>query len=189
MNKAIISKSDLLSIGMQYYIIRKKQHMSVKITMIGVCLILSTSQLIYGQVTEKINNDFISYAGSIIDPSQFKDSTAIYTCQLQLIVDRKNPLGALLSSNDTTVSRYLKHIETLKAFDFKGLMGNHERVCFRIPIAVTVIDSKYGKQSIDANSMSKYISMLYIVPAHMKNKLHTIQMFPLIVTIDKKIYD
>jgi hypothetical protein len=162
--------------------------MSLKIILISIYLMIS-GKLLYGQVSQETNNEFNNYVRTLIDFSKFKDSTAIYTCQIQVIVDRDLTGGVVILSNDTSVFNKFIDIKAFKKFNFQKLMGNHHQVSFKVPIAIIISDSKYGKQNIDAWLLANRIAMLYSIPETMKSNLYSIQMFPLIVTVDKKVYN
>ena len=134
-------------------------------------------------------NNFIRLLANKLNFNRFKDSTAIYTCKVQIIVDRKRPSNLVLSTNDSTVIKNIKGLDSLKAIDFYPLMGKHTHVAFQLPIAVVVFSSNQENQTIDLNIVSDKILML-----HYNNKLETggvpvIHLFPHIVTLDKKVYD
>lgn len=164
------------------------KYMSIRIILVGICLILLSISS-FSQVSDKVNKDFNKFAASVLNMSEFKDSTAIYTCKLQLIVDRNDPTRAVLSTNNSTVTEHIKGLNSLKNFDFRALMGEHKRVAFLIPIAVIITDSNHGKQCIDANTISdKLLTLLSDFKLDTKG-LPIMQMFPLITTLDKKVYD
>lgn len=162
--------------------------MSIKILMLGLCLIIFSIN-VFSQVSNKRNEDFIAFSTGTLDLSEFKDSTAIYTCTLQLIIDRKKPSEAVLSTSDSIVSRYIKGLDSLKKFDFVSLMGKHRQVAFQIPIAVIVSASNYGKQCIDVHLIADKIRILNTDNKINSKDFAVIKMFPLIFTLDKKVYD
>lgn len=162
--------------------------MSIKIIAAGLWLTVFSME-VFGQVSDKSNKDFITYAAGILNFDEFEDSTAIYTCKLQLIVDRRNPSQAVLSTNDSTVTRYIKGLDSLKKFDFISLMGKHRRVAFQMPIAVIVSDSNYGKQCVNANIIADKLTTLHSAYKLSTEGLYVIEMFPLITTLDKKVYE
>ena len=151
-----------------------------------LCLFI---QLSHGQVADSIGKAFITHTFGKLDYSQFKDSTALYTCRLQLIVFKDQKKTMQLSSNDTTISNQIKGLEVIKSFDFRRLIGKNNRVAFHIPVAVIVWGSKSTHQMIDAITIDNRINQLFYFQSSERDKIPTIQMSPLVISLDKKVYD
>lgn len=162
--------------------------MSIRLFFLSIFLIACAFSA-FSQTFYKSSTSFTEFAYNKLDMHSFKDSTAIYAFNIQITVFKSRPSATVISSNDTLVSKFIIGLDSLKKFNFEPLMGNYKSVKFIVPLAVIVSSSGYNRQCIDAHLLSQKITMLFYDMSQNSQTLPTVQLQPLILRFDKKVYD
>ncbi len=114
------------------------------------CIILFLFILspLFGQPNMQLMNEFTALSNKYLKFDLFPDSTAMYTCNVEIVVGRgKKP--PIVTSNNLSVFKMLKGIDSLLLnYDFKRLMGKHRIVKFILPVCIVISDSSEGQKSL-----------------------------------------
>lgn len=141
----------------------------------------------YGQAKGLNLKVITAYATKCIELDSIKDSLALYTCNLQIKVKKKNSYIPVISASDTTAFNSIVGLNKLKNFDFKIFMGNENEVKFILPVSVIILDSSYETKKIPAYLNNKIDKLFYYPPEN--EIVKTIYIPPVIIMIDKKKYN
>lgn len=116
-----------------------------------------------------------------------KDSDALYTINIQIVVDRRYSYKPIITSNNPTLFNKLKGLTFLQDYDYRPMMGNTERVKFIVPVGIIILGSKYGPKNIDIHIMDKLSDIFYHQKEEDENTL--IMYLPCyVISDDRKVY-
>lgn len=150
-------------------------------------LFVSISLAGYGQTKDLKLKVITAYAIKCIELDSIKDSLALYTCNLQIRVEKKNSYIPIIIPSDTTAFNSIVGLNKLKNFDFKIFMGDEVEVKFILPVSVIILDSSYDPKKISAYLNNKIDRLFYYPPEDEKIKI--IYVPPVIYMVDKKKYN
>lgn len=162
--------------------------MRLKITITVLAIILmsltASSQVIYKELTR-----FFAFSSKNLNVSKhFKDSVAMYTCNIQITIENNNNFRPVISSTDTSVSNKIYNLDTLKFYDYKSMLGKDKKVKLVLPISIIILDSKYEPKLIDAHDVFHKMAKLFYFNEEKDVKYKIIHLNPIIIMVDKKSY-
>ena len=141
------------------------------------------------QVTYKELNRFFKFSSQNLNISNsFKDSLAMYTCNIQITVEGTRNAKPILCSTDTSVSNKILQLDTLLSYDYSRMIGKNKKVKFILPISIIILDSKYDPKLFDAHDIFLKVSRLYYFNKEKDDEYKFIHLNPISVMVDKKSY-
>lgn len=148
---------------------------------------ISTS---FGQISEREREKLNVILDGAIKTNFFPDSTALYTGQIHIIIDKNKKYVPVINSTDTALTSKLHILEILNKYNYRPLMMRMTRIRLVIPIAITTVgfkDRPNAKISID--SLSKQISKFFDLPLINDQHRSVEYLRPLIYTIENSKWD
>jgi len=91
----------------------------------------------FGQISEREREKLNVILDRAIKPKFFPDSTALYTGQIHIIVDKLRKYLPVINSTDTALTNKLHILEALTRYVYRPLMMKMKRIHLVIPIAIT----------------------------------------------------
>ncbi len=158
--------------------------MRIRINLTIILIVLSSN--IFAQVPYQALENFHKFTIESIKKNLFKDSTAFYAFNIQIVVDKNKDYIPVITNNNENVANQLIGLEALQTYDYKDLMGDNERVSFIMPVAIIIYDTKYNKTM--RSNIDLTISKLFYYPIKDDDNLKIIYLYPVIIAFDKKIY-
>jgi hypothetical protein len=161
--------------------------MSVK-KFVTLLILLLSANAVVGQVRMNDFSDLNLRITDNITSSLFKDSTALYTFNIQIKVGRESNYLPVISSTNEQLSKNIIPAGLLQGFNYKKLMNEKENVILIVPVSITVLDSKQDEKFINLSSLDNKLASLFYIG----NKAASLDIFylaPVIVTIDKRVYN
>lgn len=143
----------------------------------------------FAQLPNEQNNKVINFMTNQINSHSFKDSTAVYTFNLRILIDRKSRIKPKITPSDSTFLKHFNSIDSLSKFNFRGIMPNKQTIQFILPIVIIVMGSENDKNRIYPRIMADKIATLYRYGKEFDYSLESRILFPLILAYDKKVYD
>lgn len=160
--------------------------LKLTITLLAFILISLTAS---SQVTYKELARFFKFSSKNLNVSDpFRDSVAMYTCNIQITVESSNNFRPVISSTDTSVSNKIYNLDTLKFYDYKSMLGKDKKVKFILPISIIILDSKYEPKLLDAHDIFLKILKLFYYNKDKDDEYKIIHLNPIDVMVDKKTY-
>jgi hypothetical protein len=154
-----------------------------KIRIVIVCLSLMLGYVqVFSQVSRLESREFIDYASDSFRDTEFKDSNALYTTIVQILVSKKHPEGTELTVTDSISNEVMLSIKKLINFDFKKLMAKNDQVAFQFPIAISIISSKEDGNAIAVWDLAPKIATMFNAEPLDNKGRHVILLSPLIYT-------
>jgi len=149
-------------------------------------IILMTCSELFSQVPHDELMKFYKFSNESIKGNLFKDSTAFYAFNIQISVDKKKGFVPVITNSNNTIANQLVGLTSLSEYDYKGMMGNNEKIKFIIPVAIIILDTKYN------HAIEPYIgipiSHLFYDSTKEDENMKIIYLEPIIIEFDKIIY-
>ncbi|WP_432712199.1 hypothetical protein [Pedobacter sp.] len=131
----------------------------------------------------------MNFVSKNLNTRLFEDSTALYTCNIQITVDSKNDFKPVVIASNPSVSDRILGINELTKYDYRRLIGKNKYVKFIIPLAVIILGSKdKNPRVIDAWIDDKLANMFY-GPIEDEEKRRLEYVGPIIFTSDRRVYN
>ena len=159
------------------------------ISIIPLCLILLCSLEAFSQRQRLESREFINFASASFRATKFRDSNALYTMIVQILLDSRHPSKIQVSVTDTISAEVMKSIKTFKNFNFHPLMNNHSQVAFQFPIAILIGNSKDDRNPIELETLGSSIAKMFNFEPLDAKGFPVIELSPLNLTMSLKTYD
>lgn len=150
--------------------------MRLKISL-TIILLISCSKL-FSQIPQEELMKFYKFSQGIIKRDLFKDSTAFYGFNIQILVDKNKGYIPTITSNNDTLAKKLTGLKSLSEYDYKGLMGSNEYVKFILPVAITIRDTKFNR--VIPSYISDSVSYMFYASTKEDDNMKVIYLEPLI---------
>jgi hypothetical protein len=142
----------------------------------------------HSQIPHKERVDFMEFVSNNLNTGSFPDSTAFYTCNIQVTVDIKNDFKPIVIASNPLVSDMVGDINKLTKYDYRKLIGKNKYVKFIVPVAVIILGSKSTPRVIDAWINDKLSNMFY-QPIQDEENRKLEYVGPIIITADRRVYN
>jgi hypothetical protein len=160
----------------------RKMRLTISLTI----LLLITCSKLFSQVPQAELMKFHEFSIRSIKENIFKDSTAFYAFNIQISVDKNKGYIPTMTNNNDTLAGQLPGLKSLMEYDYKGLMGENERVKFIIPVALTILDTKLNR--VIEPYISVPISYMFYASSKEDDNMKIIYLEPLIIEFNKRSY-
>lgn len=159
--------------------------MKIKTFLLVIFILIFSNIPAYSQTPNNELEKFNQYIRTKIDLFAFKDSTALYTFNMQISVDKKRDYKPVIKSSNWRISNRIAGLPNLDRYDYKKMMarGDHY-VKFILPISIVVIGSS-DKKNIPLHLIED-VSALFFYPIEEEEHRKIVYLAPLIYTFDKK---
>jgi len=161
--------------------------MSIKLITTFAMLALA-SITTYGQFNIKDLHSINEYAIKHIKNDSVPDLSALITCNLKIIVDKKRHYKPEIVPNNLSAFNKIKGLNSLTNFDFKAIMGNVNSAVFILPVSIIVLDTRYQREIL-LNTVYNEMSELFYYPKNNEAFKEYIHLPPILMMIDKKKYN
>jgi len=143
----------------------------------------------FGQISEREREKLNVILDRAIKPKFFPDSTALYTGQIHIIVDKLRKYVPVINSTDTSLTNKLHILEALTRYDYRPLMMKMKRIHLVIPIAITTVGFKDRPNArISTDSLSTQMSKFFDLPLNGRDR-NVEYLRPLIYSIENSKWD
>lgn len=156
----------------------------IKIAAAAISALIFSSMYGYGQTPNEELEKFNHAIQNEIYSLPFQDSTAIYTCNIQISVDKKRGYTPVIKYSNRHVERLILGIHGLYSYDYRKLMGGSDYVKFILPVSIVILD-KAGQKQIPAYIIDQ-LSDLFYQPIEEEEHRKIVYLSPIIRTLDKK---
>jgi hypothetical protein len=154
----------------------RKMRLTISLTI----LLLITGSKLFSQVPQAELMKFYKFSIGSIKENLFKDSTAFYAFNIQISIDKNKGYIPTMTNNNDTLASQLPGLKSLMEYDYKGLMGKNECVKFIIPVAITILDTKFNRV-IKPSYISDPVSYMFYASTNEDDNMKIIYLEPLIV--------
>jgi hypothetical protein len=167
----------------------------MKVYLIILVLLFSISKFSFSQNKQTTIEEIEKTLASTMDAKDIKDSIALYTFCIQ--VNIKNVKGKSIvtgiSVNDLVAKIIFKDIYLLKKINYSSFLGNKKNISLNIPIAYIVANYKANDLTEKKINIIGIQDNLYKLFNCTKKgnciTLDSIYLNPIIITVDKAVYD
>lgn len=130
---------------------------------------------------EKFNQSF----RKSINLSGFKDSTAIYTFNMQISLDKKRGYKPVIKSSNQFLEMRILGLSDLYSYDYKKMLAPGDTYTkFILPFSIVIIGSSDQKKI--PLHLINHIAGLFFYPIEEEEHRKIVYLAPLIYTFDKK---
>lgn len=159
--------------------------MKIKTLLLLISILIFNSISGYSQTPHDELEKFNQFIRTKIELFQFKDSTALYTFNTQISVDKKRGYKPVIRSSDEYALNRILGLPNLYNYDYKKMMGRGDHyVKFILPVSIMIIGSSDQKK-ISAYAMEQ-VSKLFFYPIEEEEHRKIVYLAPLMYTFDKK---
>jgi hypothetical protein len=162
--------------------------MSVK-KFVTFLILLLWANVVVGQSRMEAFSDLNLRITDNITSSLFKDSTALFTFNIQIRVGKRSNYIPAISSTNEQLSKDIVPAGLLQSLNYKKLMNKKENVILIIPVSITVLDSKHDEKITNLSSLDNKIDSLFYVRNKEEGYFDIVYLSPIIVTIDNRKYN
>ena len=155
----------------------------------------SINQLSFAQSKQKTSEEIEKILISTIDAKDIKDSIALYTFSIKINIKKVKGKSIVngISFNDVVAKSIFKDINVLKKINYSSFLTTRNSVSLIIPIAYIVANYKVNDLSEKKIDIRNLQDNLYKLFNCIKNEncttINNIYLKPIIITVDKAIYD
>lgn len=153
--------------------------------------IFCATNSVYSQTPHKERVKMLEFLSKHLDFGLFEDSTAFYTCNIQITLDHKNAYKPVLTVSNPKVSDMILGIYKLEKYDFKQLIGKNKYIKLIIPIGVTILGSRVDPpvRNVDAYQIREKALELFYHPIQEEENRKIEYLEPALWIIDKRVFD